>query len=188
MEQLNRIIADNLFVVGAILVIWFIISSKREKRTPQKPIQQPTDANPQSIPISFSLDDEIKSQGQTQQAPQTTLTPAKKAEQFIALWPEVWMIPLMLIIGGGISYGLMLLWPDAIFFGPEHIQKVLYKAIASFLAYFLFFVRDRLDFKEAWQWYKSNTRINEFETLTPWQKRIAYFWRLSVFVLVFALV
>ena len=116
------------------------------------------------------------------------LQPTAKAKEFIELWPEVYMIPLLIAIAALVNYALMKLFPDAIFLGPEQIQVILYKTVAAFMAYFFFFIRDRLDFKEAWNWYKSPERITEYQTLTPWQKRLTFYWRLSVFVLVFALV
>jgi hypothetical protein len=120
--------------------------------------------------------------------PTTPGTRLAAIRQFIALWPEVYMIPLLLLIAVALNYMLLVLWPEAIFFGPEHIQKLIYKSVAAFLAYFLFFLRDRLDFPESWHWYASSERLTEYKLLTPWQKRTTYFWRMSVFVFCFAIV
>jgi ABC-type Na+ efflux pump permease subunit len=123
--------------------------------------------------------------------PKPTAQPSTKLQailKFIQLWPEVYMIPLLLLIAVALNYMLLVLWPEAIFFGPEHIQKLIYKSVAAFLAYFLFFLRDRLDFPEAWHWYSSDDRLDEYKLLTPWQKRTTYFWRMSVFVFCFAIV
>lgn len=180
MEQLNRIIADNLYLVAGVLVIWFIVTNKKSNKTQQAPTAPPPSAG--GFPVS-SVDDEAFIPAGN---PQPDLL--SKAKLFIEHWPEVWMIPILIAIAAAINYGLMAFWPDAIFLGPEFIQKLLFKTIGAFLAYFLFFVRDRLDFKESWQWYISSDRQSEYNELTPWQKRVTFFWRLSVFVLAFALI
>jgi len=180
MEQLNRLIADNIYLVAAGLVIWFLLTGRKK----QKPALAPPTHVPKTggYPVA-AADDEpftVDAKAQTD-----WLT---KAKLFVEHWPEVWMIPILISIAVAINYGLMAFWPDAIFLGPEFIQKLLFKTIGAFLAYFLFFVRDRLDFKESWQWYISADRQTEYNELTPWQKRVTFFWRLSVFVLAFALI
>lgn len=165
MEGLNQFIQDNIYLVAISLFLLVLFIPKK------------TSANQDSKPGNPNFD-KIQKRSQVKNNIMT----------FISHWPEVYIIPIFILIGSMINYLLMQIWPDAIFLGPEQIQTVLYKTIASFLAYFLFFLRDRLDFKEAWDWYISPEREREHKQLTPWQKRVTYFWRLSVFVLVFALV
>ncbi|MCH8491444.1 MAG: hypothetical protein LAT81_16185 [Oceanicaulis sp.] len=110
-----------------------------------------------------------------------------RLKRFVALWPEVYMIPLLVIIAMVINALLLWVWPDAIFLGPEHLQTILYKALAAFIAYFLFFVRDRLDWPEWAKWYEKEDDENELNELTPWQRQLLYTLRLAAFVVVFAL-
>lgn len=171
MQELNTLIENNLtLVIIGILALAFFLR-KKEKAGIKQPVELDFDAG----------QDTATAEHEPHPQPGSLKT-------FITHWPEIHIIPLFVGIAVAINYALMQIWPDAIFLGPEHIQTILYKTIASFLAYFLFFLRDRLDFKEAWQWYTSPQRAKEHQELTPWQKRVTYFWRLSVFVLVFALV
>lgn len=171
MAELNQLIQQNLAIIIFGIIVLFILLPKKGSGSRLQKTTTPKQG-------SYTLNEDVQPQPETR----------SKLKDFIDHWPEVWMIPLLLLTAAAINYGLMQIWPDAIFLGPEQIQTILYKTVASFLAYFLFFVRDRLDFKEAWTWYISPTRAKEHEQLTPWQKRVTYFWRLSVFVLVFALV
>jgi hypothetical protein len=175
MQNLNQLIADNLLLVLLGIAVLFFFLKPKQGAQPQQP------APKGGYDLNFN---------EAQETTKAELAPAtpSKLKNIISLWPEVYMIPLLIAIAALVNYTLLKLFPDAIFLGPEQIQTVLYKTVAAFMAYFFFFIRDRLDFKEAWAWYKSPERIAEYQTLTPWQKRVTFYWRLSVFVLAFALV
>jgi hypothetical protein len=176
MQNLNQLIADNLLLVVLAIAALFFFLKPKQAAQPQQATHKGS--------FNLEFEDELDAA-----AAQHTPTPApSKLQSLISLWPEVYMIPLLIAIAALVNYTLLKLFPDAIFLGPEQIQTVLYKTVAAFMAYFFFFIRDRLDFKEAWQWYKSPERIAEYQTLTPWQKRVTFYWRLSVFVIAFALV
>lgn len=160
MEHLPPIIADNLgLVLFGLLILYLQIKQNRKSRIVEAPAEQPEPAAP--------------------------ATPSK-LRKFLKLWPEVWILPLLFAVAAGLNLVVMVVFPDSIFLVPEQIQTVLYKSLGAFVAYFLFFVRDRLDFPEWSKWYE-NGIDNDFNGMSPWQKSLLYTWRLSVFVLVFAL-
>jgi hypothetical protein len=123
---------------------------------------------------------------QSSEAPPKEPVVKSKLRKFLKLWPEVWILPLLFAIASGLNVLVMAIFPDSVFLVPEQIQTMLYKSLGAFVAYFLFFVRDRLDFPEWSKWYE-NGIDDDFKGMSPWQKSLLYTWRLSVFVLVFAL-
>lgn len=113
-----------------------------------------------------------------------------KAKSFLAIWPDLWLIPLVTAIVLSLIWGLSILFPNAHFRGVEAIQGVLIGLNSAFIVFTVGFLFIKLNFPRTWNWYKSNEVDESFNNLTHWQKYLILLWSLSIvcFTVVMAMV
>lgn len=101
-----------------------------------------------------------------------------KFKGFVRLWPETWGLPLAVI---GLYYSYFLIWfifPFAVPYPPESLQKFMFAGIAMLLYNALVWLGIKLNMFGMYDFYK-NSFSTSFKRLRSWQKFtflfVAYF-------------
>lgn len=116
--------------------------------------------------------------------PTTTKKDVSHKKTFSDLWPDIWVVPLVIAISFGLLWSLTILFPNAHFYGVEAIQGVIIGLASAFIVFTIAFIAIKLNFPRVWEWYKSNDIDETFTKLSPWEKYKTLLSALFIFCLV----